>query len=96
MPGITRSSIIELARDKNVKVSERPISIDEAMDETKECFVCGTAVGALTITSLTHKEKKALFNEGKPGELTDYVRTTLKGIQYGVLPDTKGWLTKVC
>jgi branched-chain amino acid aminotransferase len=30
------------------------------------------------------------------GELTGWVRDTLKGIQYGALPDSKGWLAKVC
>jgi branched-chain amino acid aminotransferase len=95
LPGITRSSIIELARDRNIKVSERKISIDEAQDHTKECFVSGTAAGATPITSITHKGKKSVFNQGKTGELTAEIRDTIKGIQYGALPDTKGWLTRV-
>jgi branched-chain amino acid aminotransferase len=96
LPGITRASIIELVRDKGIKVFERNISIDEALEETKECFVSGTAVGATPITSLTHNGKKVTFNQGQIGELTAEIRDTLKGIQYGTLPDTKGWLTKVC
>jgi branched-chain amino acid aminotransferase len=95
LPGITRESIIELARDKGVKVSERKISIDEALEEAKECFVSGTAAGATPLTSLTFKEKKAVFNDGKVGEFTAEIRDTIKGIQYGKLPDTKGWMTKV-
>ena len=95
LPGITRASIIELARDLKVKVAERKISIEEVMDETRECFVSGTAAGATPITSLTYKKKKAVFNKGKVGELTATMRDTIKGIQYGILPDTKGWLTKV-
>ena len=95
LPGITRSSIIELARDRKIKVSERKISIEEAMDESKECFVSGTAAGATPLTSLTHKGKKVVFNEGKTGELTVEMRNVLKGIQYGTLPDTKGWMKKV-
>jgi branched-chain amino acid aminotransferase len=95
LPGITRSSIIELARDRKVKVSERKISIDEALGETKECFVSGTAAGATPIESLTYGKKKVVFNKGKVGELTAGIRDTLKGIQYGTLPDTKGWLVRV-
>jgi branched-chain amino acid aminotransferase len=95
LPGITRSSIIELARDRRVKVSERRISIDEALEETRECFVSGTAAGATPISSLTHGKKKAVFNRGKVGELSADIRDTLKGIQYGTLPDTKGWLVRV-
>ncbi|MCL2479570.1 MAG: branched-chain-amino-acid transaminase [Treponema sp.] len=95
LPGITRSSIIELARDKKIKVSERKISIDEVQSDTKECFVSGTAAGATPITSITHKGKKAEFNHGKTGDLTAEIADILKGIQYGRLPDTKGWMTKV-
>ena len=95
LPGITRASIIELAKDKGVKVSERKISIDEVLEETKECFVSGTAAGATPITSFTYQGKKVQFNNGKDGEFTTDIRDTLKGIQYGTLPDTKGWMTQV-
>jgi len=95
LPGITRASIIELTKDKGIKVSERKISIDEVLEETKECFVSGTAAGATPITSLTYQGKKVQFNNGKDGEFTTDIRDTLKGIQYGTLPDTKGWMVKV-
>ncbi|MDR1420425.1 MAG: aminotransferase class IV [Treponema sp.] len=95
LPGITRASIIELARDKGIKVGERKIDIEEALGETMECFVSGTAAGATPIESLTHQGKKAVFNGGKTGEFTAYIRDTLKGIQYGTLPDAKGWMTGV-
>jgi branched-chain amino acid aminotransferase len=95
LPGITRASIIELARDQGIKTSERKISIDEALEESKECFVTGTAAGATPITSLTWQGKKVIFNNGKVGEFTIEIRNTIKGIQYGTLPDTKGWLTQV-
>ena len=95
LPGITRMSIIELANDQKVKVKERKIAIDEALGEAKECFVCGTAAGATPIQSITYKKKKVVFNKGKVGELTALLRDTIKGIQYGTIPDTKGWMTKV-
>jgi branched-chain amino acid aminotransferase len=95
LPGITRASIIELARDRGVKVSERKISIDEALEETRECFVSGTAAGATPISSLTHQGKKAVFNGGKVGEFTAEIRDVLKGIQYGTVPDTKNWMVPV-
>jgi branched-chain amino acid aminotransferase len=95
LPGITRASIIELARDRRVTVSERRISIDEVLRETKECFVSGTAAGATPIESLTYRKRKVVFNKGKVGDFTADIRDTLKGIQYGALPDTKGWLLRV-
>jgi len=95
LPGITRASIIELALDRGIKVIERKITIEEALDETKECFVSGTAAGATPLTSLTWQGKKAIFNDGKVGQLTSELRNTIKGIQYGALPDPKGWLVPV-
>ena len=95
LPGITRASIIELARDRGVKTSERKISIEEALEEAKECFVSGTAAGATPITSINWKDKKVIFNNGKTGEFASEIQRTLKGIQYGALPDTKGWMTPV-
>ncbi|MDR1277158.1 MAG: aminotransferase class IV [Treponema sp.] len=95
LPGITRSSIIELAGDRGVAVEERKVSIEEVLSETKECFVSGTAAGATPIESLTYQNRKAIFNDGKVGAFTAEIRDTLKGIQYGVLPDTKGWLVNV-
>jgi branched-chain amino acid aminotransferase len=95
LPGITRASIIELARDKGVRVSERKISIEEVMSEGEECFLAGTAAGATPITELVWQGKKTVFGDGKPGELTADIRNTLKGIQYGTLPDTKGWMVRI-
>jgi len=95
LPGITRASIIELARDRGVKVTERKVSIDEVLEDTKECFVSGTAAGATPLSSLTYNGKKAVFNDGKVGEFTAEIRDTIKGIQYGTLPDKKGWMVTV-
>lgn len=95
LPGITRASIIELARDKGVSVSERKISVDEVFSEGAECFVTGTAAGVTPIESLTHQGKKVIFNNGKVGDLSAYLRDTLKGIQYGTIADTKGWMVRV-
>jgi branched-chain amino acid aminotransferase len=95
LPGITRSSVLELARDRGVKAAERRIAIDEALGETRECFVTGTAAGVTPINSLTYRGKKTVFNGGKTGDLTGDLRNTLKGIQYGLIPDTKAWMIRV-
>jgi branched-chain amino acid aminotransferase len=95
LPGITRESIIELARDKGLSVCERRISIDEALSETRECFVSGTAAGATPIESLTYKGKTVEFSGGKRGDLTAEIHDTIKAIQYGRIADSKGWMTRV-
>jgi branched-chain amino acid aminotransferase len=94
LPGITRKSVIELARAAGVKVSERKISIDEVLSEAKEAFFTGTAAGATFVESVTHKGKTAKFGD-KPGELTVKLGRELKGIQYGLIPDTRGWMKAV-
>ncbi|MFQ3620799.1 MAG: branched-chain-amino-acid transaminase [Spirochaetales bacterium] len=95
LPGINRKSVIELAKDMKVPVEERPISIDEVLDSAKECFVTGTAAGVAYIESVTHGKRTTIFNQGKPGELTLALQRTLKGIQYGAIPDKFGWMVKV-
>ncbi len=95
LPGITRASLIELAKDMGIRVSERRLSLQEVMEEGRECFVSGTAAGVTPLESLSHQGKEAVFNDRKPGELALELRKKLKGIQYGALEDTKSWMRLV-
>jgi branched-chain amino acid aminotransferase len=94
LPGITRKSVIELARAAGVKVSERRITIDEVLAEAGEVFFTGTAAGATFVESVTHMGKTAKFGD-RPGELTVKLGRELKGIQYGAIPDARGWMKPV-
>lgn len=95
LPGINRSSVIDLARAKGVTVEERRVPIDEVMSSATECFVTGTAAGVSYIESVEHEGKTRVFAEGKVGELTHELRATLKGIQYGKVEDSFGWMVPV-
>ncbi|MDR1257044.1 MAG: aminotransferase class IV, partial [Spirochaetaceae bacterium] len=95
LPGITRESVIDLARGKGVNVTERRISIDEAMSESRECFVSGTAAGATPVESITFNGKTAEFNGGKPGDFTLEIRNILKSLQYGAASAPAGWMFRV-
>lgn len=95
LPGITRKSILTLAQDLGIKTEERRISIEEAMSDSKECFVTGTAAGLGYLESITKKDKTAVFNNGKMGELSETLLKTLKGIQYGKIEDRFGWMRAV-
>jgi branched-chain amino acid aminotransferase len=92
LPGITRASIIELARDMGVKVEERRISVEEVMSEAREVFASGTAAGVGPIESLTHEGREVVFNNRQVGELSQKLLKTLKGIQYGLAEDKRGWM----
>ncbi len=95
LPGITRKSAIQLAKDLGITVEERPITIEEAMSETAECFVTGTAAGVTYIESLEHEGGTMVFNRGRVGDLTRKLQDALKGIQYGVVEDKHGWMFSI-
>jgi branched-chain amino acid aminotransferase len=93
LPGITRKSVIELARAQGVKVAERKVAIEEVLAEAKEVFFTGTAAGVSFVESVTHQGKTAKFG-AKAGDLTTKLQAELKGIQYGAIADTRGWMVK--
>ncbi|MBN1522850.1 MAG: branched-chain-amino-acid transaminase [Spirochaetales bacterium] len=95
LPGITRKSIIQIARDMGIKTEERKIAIEEVLSEAKEVFVTGTAAGISYIDSITHEGKTAEFNNGKIGDISHELLITLKGIQYGAKEDKFGWMVDV-
>ncbi|MCD6122755.1 MAG: branched-chain-amino-acid transaminase [Spirochaetales bacterium] len=95
LPGITRKTILTLAKDKGLKVEERKIALEEAFSEAREVFVSGTAAGISFIESITYGDKTAVFNNGKIGEITHDFLKTLKGIQYGAIEDSYNWMTPV-
>ncbi len=97
LPGITRESVIQMARDWGLKVTERRISIDEVIEaaETgrlKECFGTGTAAVISPVGWLAYKGKEYVINQGKTGPLAKKLFEELTGIQYGERPDPYGWI----
>ena len=96
LPGITRKSCIEVLKSEGYTVSERLLSVDELGDALKngtleEAWGCGTAAVVSPIGELCYKDVKYTINGGKIGEVTQHLYDTLTGIQWGRLPDTKGW-----
>jgi len=92
LPGITRKSILVLAGEKGLKTEERRVSVKEVFSEAAECFVAGTAAGITSIESIMHEGTEAAFCNRQVGEVTRGLLKTLKGIQYGAVPDTHGWM----
>jgi len=100
LEGVTRDSVIQLARDRGIAVEERDVTIDEwrsgmESGEITEAFACGTAAVITPIAAL----KSPGFTVGSPdapaGELTMSLRDELTGIQYGRVPDRHGWLVRL-
>lgn len=95
LPGITRKSVIQLAKDKGIKVEERKISIDEVLSETVESFVTGTAAGISHFESITHEGKTVKYSDGEITPIALELLLELKGIQYGAIEDRHGWMVDV-
>ena len=100
LEGITRSSILQLARDRGLKVEERKVSIDEwkqgvASGEITEAFACGTAAVITPIGELKGKDFSVGDINAPAGEVTMAIRQELTDIQYGRLPDRHGWLVRL-
>mmetsp|Transcript_468 Transcript_468/g.1083 ORF Transcript_468/g.1083 Transcript_468/m.1083 type:complete len:406 (-) Transcript_468:29-1246(-) len=96
LPGVTRRSVIELARSKGYEVKEEPVSIESAM-EADEIFTTGTAVVLSAVGSLTYKGTRRDFGEnGGPTPTALELYESLTGLQQERIPDTFGWVHKVC
>ena len=95
LDGITRMSVLELARDAGVGVEERQIAVDElfetgASGTLTEAFGTGTAAVISPIGELAYKDKT--IHLGKEiGPVAKMFYDSLTGIQCGRLPDTRGW-----
>ncbi|HEY3322463.1 MAG TPA: branched-chain amino acid aminotransferase [Planctomycetota bacterium] len=101
LPGVTRDSLLQLARDQKIKIEERDISVDELIaaqksGKLKEAFACGTAAVVTPIREIMHESKVLYRNLGKEaGALTMRLRQQLVDIQFGNAPDPHGWRFKI-
>lgn len=100
LEGVTRLSILQLARDRGIKVEERKVSIDEWRDgvasgDVTETFACGTAAVVAPIAALKGRGFTVGDENAPAGKLTMSLRQELTDIQYGRAPDRHGWLTRL-
>jgi branched-chain amino acid aminotransferase len=97
LPGVTRDSLIRLARDEGLVVREEPYSIDQwredaASGRLTESFACGTAAVVTAIGHVRSKSGEFTIGTGGPGQVTDRLRRRLVAIQRGEAPDTNDWV----
>ena len=101
LPGVTRRSCIELLQDWGYEVVEGPLAIADVMKaghegKLEEVFGTGTAAVVSPVKELDWKGDKVFISDGKIGELTQKLYDTMTGMQWGKIPDTKGWIVPVC
>jgi branched-chain amino acid aminotransferase len=100
LPGITRDSIITLAREAGTVVREEPYTIeqwrtDAASGRLKEAFACGTAAVISPIGKVRSASGDFTINGGNAGPVAMGLRKQLVDIQYGRAADNHGWIRKV-
>lgn len=95
LPGITRESLITLAKDRGIEVLETDLPVESVLSDAVECFVSGTAAGVTPLGSLTHKDRKKVFSSLDQDSLSISLLKELKGIQFGAVEDRFGWMTEV-
>lgn len=93
LEGITRRSVIEIARDYGYQVEERVIPVDELIN-ADQVFCTGTAVVVAPVGSITYQNKRVEFKTGSRSVYQE-LYSTLVGIQTGVIEDKKGWTVEV-
>ena len=96
LPGITRDSVIRLATDMGLKVSERRITIDEVLAANdsgalQEIFATGTAAVVSPVGELNYQGQICTINGGETGPLSQRLYDEMQAIQYGFYPDPYGW-----
>lgn len=100
LPGITRESLITLARDHGLTVDEAPYAIedwraDAESGRLREAFACGTAAVVTPIGHVASPEGRFAIGNGGPGEITEKLRARLVAIQRGQAPDPHGWVQRI-
>nr|MDT0663030.1 branched-chain amino acid aminotransferase [Micromonospora sp. DSM 115978] len=100
LPGITRDSVMTLARQAGHTVIERPVSFDEwradaASGRLREVFACGTAAVITPIGTVRFPDGEFSIAGGEPGEVTMGLRQALVDLQHGRIEDPNGWVHRV-
>ena len=100
LPGITRDSVIQLAKSWGMKVVERKISVQELYEAhekglLEEAFGSGTAAVISPIGEFNWQGKKIAVGDGGIGELAKRIYDEITGIQFGRLDDKFGWVREI-
>jgi len=100
LAGITRDSILSLAKDLNLSSSEERLSVEDwkkgcESGEITEVFACGTAAVITPIGTVKSKDGQFKVGNGETGPITSKLRDALLDIQTGVAKDEHQWTINV-
>jgi len=89
LEGVTRDSVMQIAKDKGYKVREKEFTRDQLL-RADEAFFCGTAAEVTPIREIDGKE----ISDGR-GPITEEIQSTYMDTVRGEEPDYNGWLHKI-
>jgi len=100
LAGITRDSVLQLARAWGMRVEERKISVKEIVEglekgKVQEAFGVGTAATIARIESIGYEGKDYLLPPAEKWVFAHKVGEALEGIKHGMKPDPFGWIVKM-
>lgn len=99
LPGVTRDSILQLARDSGRTVSEQQLTIDDVVKWAEaggEAALSGTAAVLAPVGTLVWADgRRVTFGDGDVGDTVTELRDALTSLHRGAVPDTHGWLEPV-
>ncbi|MCS7073466.1 MAG: branched-chain amino acid aminotransferase [Bacteroidia bacterium] len=100
LEGVTRDSVIRIAKDMGLPVEERPISMEEIRDknangELQEAFGAGTAVSIAPIVLMNYEGSDIILPPLDQRPITNRIYTKLNNIRTSVEPDPYGWIVPV-
>lgn len=97
LPGVTRDSLLQVARDLGYDTEERIVSKFEweeaaTSGEMSEAFACGTAAVITPVGTVKSTHGDFQISSGATGSVTMQLRETLTGIQRGTVEDKHSWM----
>ncbi|WP_371618059.1 branched-chain amino acid aminotransferase [Streptomyces sp. NBC_00454] len=97
LPGITRDSLLTIARDLGYTAEEGRITTEDWKRDNEngtltEVFACGTAAVITPVGSVKSERANWTQGNGEPGEVTMKLRKALLDLQTGHAADTHGWM----
>jgi branched-chain amino acid aminotransferase len=100
LPGITRESVLTLARSWGISCVERRVGMDEIVEANKqgrltEVFGCGTAAVISPVGTLKYGDQVITIADGEVGPVASRLYKALTDIQYGRAADPFGWMESV-
>ncbi|WOL03067.1 branched-chain-amino-acid aminotransferase 3, chloroplastic-like [Canna indica] len=94
LPGITRRSVIDIARAQGYQVEERAVSVEELLD-ADEVFCTGTAVVVSPVGSITYLGRRVEYESKGVGAVSREVYSALTRLQMGLAEDKMGWTMQI-